>query len=200
MSPEAFKHLFEPFFTTKAVGQGTGLGLATVYGIVKQNNGYISVSSGPGAGTTCRIYLPRAQDAAEPRPAAREIAAVRGSEIVLLVEDEESILTLTQAMLERLGYTVLAARSPAAALTLAERHEGPLHLLLTDVVMPEMNGRELLEKITIHRPGLAALFMSGYTADMIAARGVIEEGVQFLQKPFTLQSLSTRVREALEGK
>jgi len=190
--------LFEPFYTTKEVGKGTGLGLATVYGIVKQNNGFINVYSEPGIGTTFRIYLPvhlSGTDGAEhaPEPAEKP----RGRETVLLVEDETALLDLTAAMLEELGYMVLSAGTPGMALQLAQEHRGDIHLLMTDVVMPEMNGLVLRGMIDSVRPGIRCLFMSGYTADAIAHHGVLEPGVHFLQKPFSMQDLAMKVREAL---
>jgi PAS domain S-box-containing protein len=191
-------HLFEPFFTTKEVGQGTGLGLSTVYGIVKQNDGVIRVESARGAGTTFHIYFPRAvaaSPAAEP-PAAALLPAGRG-ETILLVEDEPANLHMGRRILEKLGYRVLTAQSPSAALELAAR-EPRLHLLLTDVVMPEMHGRELAERVLGLRPGISCLYMSGYTADVIAHRGVLDEGVCFVGKPFTSAELAVKVREALD--
>jgi len=195
---ENLSQLFEPFFTTKEVGKGTGLGLATVYGIVKQNSGFINVYSEPGKGTTFRIYLPRHE--AEPAPvteAADPVERPKGRETVLLVEDEAALLGLTAMMLEELGYTVVAAGTPGRALRLAEGFGGEIDLLLTDVVMPEMNGRTLRQRLTAVRPGLRCLFMSGYTANAIAHHGVLDEGVAFLQKPFTLQALAVKLREVL---
>jgi CheY-like chemotaxis protein len=187
-------HLFEPFFTTKELGKGTGLGLATVYGIVKQNQGLIDVKSEPGKGTTIKIYLPRERVVAAPavKDPAREL--LRGSETVLLVEDEKQILMLGQRILEQKGYVVLTASTPQAAMDLATRHAGPIHLLVTDVVMPGMNGKELRDKLRISHPGLECLFISGYTADVIAENGVLDDGVHFLQKPFTIQALAENVR------
>ena len=199
MDSETLSHIFEPFFTTKAVGKGTGLGLATVYGIVKQNQGCISVDSAPGQGTTFRIHLPRY--VARGDGAAEDDAAPRsrtGHETILLVEDERVILRLTKKMLERLGYTVLSASTPGEAVRLAREQEGPIHLLVTDVVMPEMNGRELAQSVAACQPGLRCLFMSGYTADVIADHGVLEEGTHFLPKPFSRESLAAKVREALD--
>lgn len=198
MGPDIREHLFEPFFTTKNEGQGTGLGLATVYGIVKQNHGFINVYSEPGHGTTFKIFFPRflgnmEKDTAN---AASEIAASCG-ETVLLVEDEARILNMGETMLRRLGYKVLTAGTPDEAIYVAENHAEQLHLLITDVVMPEMNGRDLAEHITVLKPGIKRLFMSGYTANAIAHHGVLEEGVQFLPKPFTMQDLAQKVREAL---
>ena len=194
---ETLENLFEPFFTTKEVGEGTGLGLATVYGIVKQNNGFINVYSEPGQGTTFKIYLPRTREAAEAKgkPIAKTIP--KGSETVLMVEDEESILRLGKTVLETFGYKVLAADTPRQALVTAEQYEGPIHLLVTDVVMPEMNGKELVERIEKLRPYIKVLFMSGYTANVIVHRGIIEDNVDFLPKPFTINSLGAKVREVL---
>jgi PAS domain S-box-containing protein len=192
--------LFEPFFTTKALGQGTGLGLATVYGIVKQNHGYIAADSEPNQGTTITIYLPRHMGDAGPARTGDVARPVpRGDETILLVEDEPGILKLTRRMLQGQGYTVLAAHTPAEAASLATKHAGPIHLLLTDVVMPGMNGRVLAGNLLALRPQLKRLFMSGYTADVIADQGVLDEGVHFLQKPFTVEDLATKVRDALDA-
>ena len=201
MDKEILDQIFEPFFTSKGVGQGTGLGLSTVYGIVKQNNGFINVYSEPGKGTTFRIYLPRyagqAVDTQQER--AAEIPLGRG-ETVLVVEDEPALLTMAKMMLERLGYRVLAAGTPGEAIGLAEEHASEIHLLITDVVMPEMNGRDLAERLQSLYPGMKILFMSGYTADVIAHRGVLDEGVNFIQKPFSMKDLAVKVREALREK
>ena len=201
MDKETLDQIFEPFFTTKGVGQGTGLGLATVYGIVKQNNGFINVYSEPGKGTTFRIYLPRYADQAvdTQRERAAEIPLSRG-ETVLVVEDEPAILKMGKMMLEKLGYRVLAAGTPGEAIGLAEEHASEIHLLITDVVMPEMNGRDLAERLQSLYPGMKILFMSGYTADVIAHRGVLDEGVNFIQKPFSMKDLAVKVREALREK
>ncbi|MDD2580915.1 MAG: ATP-binding protein [Desulfuromonadaceae bacterium] len=200
MDKETLNHIFEPFFTTKCVGKGTGLGLATVYGIVKQNNGFINVYSEPGQGTTFTIYLPRHEGATgEVRTAAVPKPARRGHETVLLVEDEAAILNMATLMLENLGYTVLAASSPAEALRLAEEHSGRFHLLMTDVIMPEMNGRDLAKNLLANQPGMKCLYMSGYTANVIVHHGVLDEGLHFIQKPFSLPDLATKVREILNG-
>ncbi len=201
MDRETQEQIFEPFFTTKGVDRGTGLGLATVYGIVKQNNGFIHVYSEAGAGTTFRIYLPRHREAVEAKSpeSAGEIPQGRG-ETVLLVEDEPAILKMGRMMLEQLGYRVLAAATPNEALSMVEAQSGGIQLLITDVVMPEMNGRELADKVQDRIPGLKVLFMSGYTADVIAHRGVLDRDVRFLPKPFMLKDLAMRVREALDGK
>ena len=190
-------HLFEPFFTTKGVGKGTGLGLATVFGIVKQNRGVINVYSEPGQGTTFRICLPRAEAGfAVPQP--EDVGhSLRGAETVLVVEDDRQVLDLSRHILEQFGYTVLTASSPEAALAVAERHQRPIHLLITDVVMPGMNGKELRELILISHPESKSLFMSGYPADTIARHGVLDEGVAFLQKPFTNRALAAKAREVL---
>ncbi|MFZ3049022.1 MAG: ATP-binding protein, partial [Desulfatirhabdiaceae bacterium] len=198
MDPITQNSIFEPFFTTKAPGMGTGLGLSTVYGIVKQNNGFINVYSEPESGTTFKIYLPATSDSSEPSLSTNDLMPRHGSETILLVEDEQSILDLGRTILEGLGYTVIAAVLPGDALTLAEHHDGPIHLLITDVVMPEMNGKALKDKLTDLRPDIGALYMSGYTADVIAHHGVLEKGVNFLQKPFTGKSLAAKVRDVLD--
>jgi len=199
MSPEVLEHLFEPFFTTKGLGQGTGLGLATVYGIVKQNLGFIDVASEAGRGTTFRIHLPRKALSEAPRPGeAPEGEAKAGSETILIVEDEPAILEMCRIMLERLGYGVLGAGAPREALALAAEHAGRIDLLLIDVILPEMNGRELGQRLMAQYPGIKRLYMSGYTADVIAQQGQLEEGVHLIQKPFTMKELSSKVREVLE--
>ncbi len=199
MDRETMNQVFDPFFSTKASGKGTGLGLAMVYGVVKQNDGYISVYSEPGEGATFNIYLPRYRGGADPVPAKPLADATRGgSETVLLVEDEPMLLELSQTMLERLGYTVLAASVPGEAIRLSSEYSGPIHLLMTDVIMPEMNGRELAEQILSLYPDIKRLYMSGYTANVIAHHGVLEEGVHFIQKPFTIEDLAVRVRESLD--
>ncbi|MFP4531604.1 MAG: PAS domain S-box protein [Desulfobacterales bacterium] len=199
MEKETLANLFEPFFTTKAVGKGTGLGLPMIYGIVKQNNGFINVDSEPGQGTTVKIYLPR-HETEEPalKPAkesTRQLPA--GTETILIVEDEMPVLQMSRQILERLGYTVQTAENPSAALQLSEAYNGTIHLLITDVIMPEMNGRDLASRMAMSRPGLKILFMSGYTADVIAHKGVIDQGVKFIQKPFSMQELAVKVREAI---
>lgn len=198
MDQDALAHLFEPFFTTKDVGKGTGLGLATVYGIVKQNQGFIKVYSEKDLGTTVKIYLPRERAKDELKEIETPEIPVQGVETVLLVEDDAAILKLGKVILEQYGYTVLAAQSSAQALSLIDQYPGDIHLLVTDVVMPQMNGRELKEKISALRPGIKALFMSGYTADAIAHHGILEEGIHFLQKPFSAYGLAARVREVLD--
>jgi PAS domain S-box-containing protein len=199
MDKETCEKIFEPFFTTKEIGKGTGMGLATVYGIVKQNNGFINVYSEPGKGTTFKIYLPRHEEGEtktdEPRQQAGHLT---GTETVLLVEDNEALLKMAKIMLEELGYTVLAAGSPDEAIKLAEQYMGDIHLVLTDVVMPEMSGRDLQKRFSALWPGLKFLFMSGYTTNVIAHRGILDEGIHFLQKPFRMEVLATKLREALD--
>jgi PAS domain S-box-containing protein len=198
MSKEILSHVFEPFFTTKRVGEGTGLGLATVYGIVSQNNGFINVYSEPGQGTTFKIYLPRHQgEGAAVQPQERADEPPRGTETVLVVEDEAAILELSKLMLENLGYTALTARTPAEAIRLVTDHTEAIHLLITDVVMPQMNGRDLALLITELKPGLKILFMSGYTADVIAHQGLLDEGVGFISKPFSMNALAEKIRAVL---
>jgi len=198
MDAQTLEQVFEPFFTTKPQNQGTGLGLATVYGIVKQNGGFVNVYSEPDKGTTFRIYLPQSDGEEPAAPTEARTAMLQtGSETILLVEDDPAILRLGQETLEKLGYTVLAAERPSTALEMIdEGHE--IDLLVTDVVMPEMNGKNLLEQLTQHRPGLHALFMSGYTANVIAHRGVLDDGVEFLQKPFRAMDLAWSVRRILD--
>jgi PAS domain S-box-containing protein len=201
MNAETLENIFEPFFTTKESDKGTGLGLATVYGVVKQNNGFINVYSEPGQGTTFRIYLPRHRTKEVRWPDKEAIRpAARGHETILLVEDEPAILRMTTMMLERTGYTVLAAGTPGEAIALAREHAGDIHLLMTDVVMPEMNGRDLAKNLLSLYPNLKLLFMSGYTANVIAHHGVLDEGVQFIQKPFSKTDLGVKVRAVLDRK
>ncbi|MBM4200525.1 MAG: response regulator, partial [Gammaproteobacteria bacterium] len=198
MDAETVGHLFEPFFTTKALGKGTGLGLASVYGAVKQNHGFINVYSEPGHGTTFTIYLPRhAARTVQPAENGSEAPVTRGHETILLVEDEPAILRMTAKMLAREGYTVIAAGTPGEAIRLAREHTGPIHLLMTDVVMPEMNGRDLARNLLSIHPGIKRIFMSGYTANVIAHHGVLDEGVHFIQKPISMKGLAAHVREAL---
>jgi two-component system cell cycle sensor histidine kinase/response regulator CckA len=201
MDKQTMDRLFEPFFTTKGVGRGTGLGLATVYGIVKQNNGFINVYSEPGNGTTFKIYLPRHAGEAEviPAGAAQRISSGQG-ETVLIVEDEDAILDLGRSMLEMLGYIVLSANSSSEAMRLAKEHAGEIRLLITDVIMPQMNGRDLAHVLRSFSPGIKTLFMSGYTANVIAHRGVLDSGVCFIQKPFSMKDFAAKVREALDQK
>jgi two-component system, cell cycle sensor histidine kinase and response regulator CckA len=200
MDRQTLDHIFEPFFTTKSIGQGTGLGLATVYGIVKQNNGFIHSYSEPGQGTTFHIYLPRHVGKQEQMQQEGPVRpATRGHETLLLVEDEPSILKLTARMIAQQGYAVLSAGTPGEAIRLAREHAGEIHLLMTDVVMPEMNGRDLARNLLSLYPQLKRLFMSGYPADVIAHQGILEAGVYFIQKPFSQQSLAAKIREVLDS-
>ena len=199
MSKEVLDYIFEPFFTTKDLGKGTGLGLATVYGIVKQNDGFVNVYSEPDKGTTFKIYLPRfVGEAIEPRAESTAETPKGRGEMLLLVEDEPVILEVSREMLAQLGYVVLVASTPGEALRQAETHAAEIKLLITDVVMPKMNGRDLAKLISNIKPGLKCLFISGYTANVIANHGVLDEGVHFLQKPFSMKDLASKVRQALE--
>jgi PAS domain S-box-containing protein len=201
MDKDTLDKIFEPFFTTKGIGRGTGLGLATVYGTVKQNNGFINVYSEPGHGTTFKIYLPRhAAKTEQMRKESPAAPVAQGHETILLVEDELAILNMTRQMLERFGYRVLSASTPSEAIRVAKEHAGEIHLLIADVVMPEMNGRDLAENLISLYPGLRRLFMSGYTANVIAHHGVLDEGIHFIQKPFSMQALAAKVREVLDSK
>ena len=201
MSKDVLEKLFEPYFTTKGVGKGTGLGLATIYGIIKQNNGFINVYSEPGQGTTFKIYLQRhAGRTEQTEEEDRQEPNYGGNETILIVEDEPSILSMCQIILESQGYRVMVAGTPREALDLTEEHAGQIDLLITDVIMPEMNGRDLARKIILRYPDLSCLFMSGYPANVIAHHGVLEEGVHFLQKPFSAKNLAERVRAALDQK
>ena len=199
MSPEVQSHVFEPFFTTKEVGKGTGLGLATVYGIVKQSEGYIAVRSEPGRGATFEVYLPRLEGAALPSRVERVPPPPRGTETVLLVEDEPAVRSLMREILTAAGYAVLEAASGAEALERSRDHEGEVHLLMTDVVMPGMSGPELARHITSTRPGLRILFISGHTNDDLGLQEVLGPGRAFLQKPLTPDHLAARVREILDS-
>ena len=198
MDAETLPHIFEPFYSTKGAGMGTGLGLATVYGIVKQNSGFIGVDSAPGQGSTFTIYLPRNAETVEtPAAVGAEMAPERGRETILLVEDEPAILHMVNSLLERRGYEVLSTDAPGEALRLAGERPGGIDLLLTDVVMPEMDGRELSRRILDIQPGIRCLFMSGHTADILAQRGILDAGVQFIQKPFSMRDMIAKVRETL---
>ncbi len=200
MEHEIVDKIFEPFFTTKAVGQGTGLGLSMVYGIVKQNQGFINVYSEPGKGTTLKIYLARHTSlAVEILSQHSEDISVGYGEVILVVEDEVSILNFTKRLLEDLEYTVLTANSPSQALDLVKEHQYRIDLLITDVIMPEMNGRELSTQLHNVYPGLKTLFMSGYTANAIAHHGVLDVGINFIQKPFSKKVLAIKIREALKS-
>jgi len=198
MDKATLARIFEPFFTTKEPGKGTGLGLSTVYGIVKQNGGYISAYSEPGQGTTFKIYLPQAESTVQSTPAVRTAEILpRGSETILLVEDEEALRTLARNCLESQGYCVLEAADGNAAIATAEKHSGPIQLLLTDVIMPGMNGRHLADRLTELRPAIKVLYLSGYASDLIAQYGVLDPEILLLEKPFTLRALLIKVQEAL---
>lgn len=198
MDRETAAHIFEPFFTTKPTGKGTGLGLATIYGIVKQNEGYVNVLSEPGKGTTFRLYFPHHdQGLGEMKGARAPRELPGGNETIMLVEDEKSVRSTTSLLLQSLGYNVLSAATPDDALRQAAEHRGVIHLLITDVIMPCMNGRDLATKLSEMQPGLACLYVSGYTADVIAHHGILEEGIHFLAKPFARDALAKKVREVL---
>jgi len=199
MDAKTQARIFEPFFTTKEQGKGTGLGLATVYGVVKQSDGYIWVYSELGKGTTFKIYLPRIDQAAQTVAMDRSKAELlRGSETILLVEDADPLRALTCALLEKNGYTVLAAENGTEAIELAERKDQPIHLLFTDVVMPGMSGRELANYLTARRPDMRVIYMSGYTNDAIAHHGVLDPGIFFIEKPFSQEALMRKLREVLD--
>jgi CheY-like chemotaxis protein len=200
MPPETLAHMFEPFFTTKPVGTGTGLGLATVYGIVKQSGGTIWVYSEPGEGTTFKIYLPREESAiADVAAVARPVVAVAdGTETILVAEDEPSLRALSARILEKYGYEVVAAETPTAALRIVEANGRRFDLLLTDLIMPELSGIDLAERVRKLVPGIRVLFMSGYADDVVTKNGSLEPGAPFLEKPFTANELAARVRELLD--
>jgi CheY-like chemotaxis protein len=190
--------LFEPFFTTKGPGRGTGLGLATVYGIVKESGGHVDVYSEPGCGTTVKVYLPLAEEEA-PAPAPKvEPPLIPGKETVLLAEDEDALRAFTGQLLQDLGYTVLAAGDGKEALEVSARHRGPISLLVSDVVMPRMGGSQLAERLRVSRPGLRVLFVSGYADDAVVRHGVLRADAAFLQKPFTPNGLAAKLREVLD--
>ena len=200
MDKETQAHIFEPFFTTKNLGKGTGLGLSTVYGIVKQGEGYIWVYSEPGKGARFKVYWPQTASSVQPRaPITEALSLPVGSEKVLLVEDDDSMRELTCNCLESVGYTVLSTPDGETAIRVASQHDGPIHLLLTDVVMPGFSGQQLAESLAAYRPEMKVLYMSGYTADLIADHGVLESSIVLLEKPFTKEALLNRVRRVLDG-
>jgi two-component system cell cycle sensor histidine kinase/response regulator CckA len=200
MDSETQARIFEPFFTTKGAGKGTGLGLSTVYGIVKQSNGFLWVYSEPGKGTTFKIYLPRVQGEADKLSEdAKVVPDLRGSETVLVVEDEPSVRALAARILRERGYTVIEASNGKEALRTAQEYAGKIHLVLADVVMPEMSGKVLVSQIEAARPGIRALFISGYTDNAIIHHGILEANVAFLQKPFSANVLASKVREVIDS-
>jgi PAS domain S-box-containing protein len=199
MSQDLIANVFEPFFTTKEVGEGTGLGLATVYGIVKQNGGFVNIQSQLNTGTIIKIYLPRTEKETVEVPQDQQIQyPPQGSETILLIEDDVPVLTMVKGVLEGLGYAVLAASKPSQAITLAEQNHESIHLVITDVIMPEMNGKDLMAKLRPVMPLAKCLFISGYTANVIAHHGVLDAGVSFIQKPFSVQVLAEKVRSVLD--
>ena len=199
MDAQTKARIFEPFFTTKEKGKGTGLGLSTVYGIVKQSGGYVWVYSELGHGTTIKLYLPRVDAPAEPQAPPRETATLTGTETILLAEDDEILRPLTKGLLTKLGYTVLDAKSAEQALAVAGARQGPIHLLVADVVMPGASGRELARRLAQSRPETRVLYVSGYTDDAIVHHGMLDPGLKFLQKPFTPAALARKVREVLDA-
>jgi len=200
MNAETVAHIFEPFFTTKGGSRGTGLGLATTYGIVKQSGGYIWVYSEPGHGTTFKVYLPRYDEDAETLTATgARGSAQKGTETILLVEDDEAVRGLTEMVLTSYGYNVLVAEGPEDAQKISKSFRSEIQLVLTDVVMPSMSGRELVRKLLERHPHVRVLYMSGYTDNVIASGGVLEPGLAFLQKPFTPAVLAQKVREVLDA-
>ena len=199
VSDEVREKIFEPFFTTKGVGKGTGLGLAVVHGVVTQNGGQITMESSVGVGTTFRIVLPLVSDSASSPVVESARFATRGTETLLLVEDDKAVRRITRISLQSQGYTVLEASDGLAGLHQAETYPGEIHLLISDVVMPEMGGRQLLDAVRKHRPGLRVLFMSGYTDDAVLLHGVVEATDAFIQKPFTPLSLARKVREVIDA-
>jgi CheY-like chemotaxis protein len=202
MSADTVAHIFEPFYTTKESGRGTGLGLSTVYGIVKQSGGYVWVYSEPGRGTTFKVYLPRVDEPLEALSSSQATipdCVKMGTETILLVEDEPDLRELTRTVLASKGYTVVEARNAEEAERFAESNGARIHLLLTDVIMPGISGRELAKRIVPRHPAMRVLYMSGYTYNVIAQGGTLERGVSFLQKPFTPSALVEKVREVLDA-
>jgi len=199
MDHTTLERIFEPYFTTKGEGKGTGLGLSIVYGIAQQNGGTVSAYSHLGVGTTLKVYLPRCGAVEAEAAPAQRTDLPRGDETILVAEDEPSMLEVLRRALEGQGYTVLASSNPIDVCFLAQQHPGPIHLLLTDVVMPGINGKELRERVAALRPGIPVLFMSGYTGDIMAKRGLLEQEIRFLQKPFRIQDLARMVRAVLDA-
>jgi PAS domain S-box-containing protein len=198
MTREAMKHIFEPFFTTKGLGQGTGLGLSTVYGIIKQNDGFINIYSEPGEGTTFKLYF-RHHDAVVTLAKKQKTTdlPVNNGETILMIEDDPTLLTMGEMMLKRIGYKVIRANSPFEAIRIVQESKDDIHLFITDVIMPEMNGKDLATRLQEIRPGICHLFMSGYTSNVIAHHGVLDEGVNFIQKPFSMKDLAVKIHEVL---
>jgi CheY-like chemotaxis protein len=199
MDRETLSHIFEPFFSTKELAKGTGLGLSTVHGIVKQHGGHIWVESEPGVGTSFRIYLPRVDEVA--MPAASTLTRIQGRRYdatVLVAEDDDAVRRQVCRILTQFGFQVIEAKDGDDALMAAERHDGQIHLLLTDVIMPVMNGRDLYDKLRASRPDVGVVYMSGYADEVIAGEGLLSESVFYLQKPFSVQELMDKIRAALE--
>jgi len=202
MDDEVKRHIFEPFFTTKEKGKGSGLGLTTVFGVVKQSKGYVGVHSEVGQGTVFKVYLPRAAAGVRARsqqPSADTVVLARGSESVLLVEDNAMVRELVESVLTAQGYKVMAAQDGEEGLQVAQGYEGPIHLLLTDVIMPRMSGRALADRLQPSRPEMRVLFISGYTDDALVRHGVPDKGIHFLPKPFDVETLAQKVRSVLDG-
>jgi CheY-like chemotaxis protein len=199
MSAETQSHIFEPFFTTKDIGKGTGLGLSTVYGIIKQSGGDIRVYSEEGHGTTFKIYLPCVGEPIQKRAWATEVASGAGTETILLVEDEDIVRIFVRTILSENGYTVLEASNGNDALALARTYIGPIHMLLTDLIMPKMSGTELKDQLFVIRPDIRPMFMSGYTDESISHQGILNSGTAFIEKPFSPEALFRKVREVLEA-
>jgi CheY-like chemotaxis protein len=199
MDAKTLSHIFEPFFTTKEVGKGTGLGLSTVYGIVKQSGGHIWVYSEPGQGTTFKIYFPPSAEGLEPeKPLLEPTVTLTGRETILVVEDDAALRELVSRALKKYGYKVLNAGTGGEALIICEKAMGPIHLVLTDVVMPQMSGRELAERLALSHPDLKVLYMSGYTQNAIVRHGVLDLGINFIQKPFKIIKLLQKVRGVID--
>jgi CheY-like chemotaxis protein len=199
MDEKTLSKVFDPFFTTKEEGKGTGLGLSMVYGIVKQSKGNIWVYSEPGKGTTFKIYLPRVEkDAVEKEEVEATAESLTGSETILVVEDNDMVLGLAQTILQHYGYSVLTAQDGEEAIKVSKEHDGPIDLMLTDVVMPKMSGKEVAERLNALRPDMKVLYMSGYTGNAIVHHGVLDREMRFIQKPFTTESLARKVREVLD--
>ena len=192
-------HAFEPFFTTKAPGRGTGLGLSTVFGIVRQSGGSVDIYSSPGKGTSAKVYLPRVDQTAAVETERRGVRALKGTETILIAEDDEMVRSLVKETLVRHGYTVLDAAGAVDAEKISEIYRGDIHLLITDVVMPKVNGRDLATRLAKRRPSLKVLYMSGYTDGAVVNNGILQKEVAFLQKPFTPTALGEKVREVLES-